>query len=192
MLAKEYIAATPPGPENPSDKHVSSPTGGEEQTRAIGDDEITVDGYVMKPEVRGTSHDPRALKDEQWLVKVRMILTLTNPLTRSRFAWKVHTRFYYVHAAAHAIRSPRHCVDHSSIPDGNIPPSSFLAPYDDSTSPGSSSGYPESATSDQRCLQARAAARVGTSTNGGDDAANVAYRYCAQGNHRGQVDLRGA
>jgi hypothetical protein len=73
VLTKEYIAATPPGPENPSDKHVSSPTGGEEQTRAIGDDEITVDGYVMKPEVRGTSHDPRALKDEQWLVKVRMI-----------------------------------------------------------------------------------------------------------------------
>jgi len=28
---------------------------------------------MMKPEVRGTSHDPRALKDEQWLVKVRMI-----------------------------------------------------------------------------------------------------------------------
>jgi len=27
----------------------------------------------MKPEVRGTSHDPRALKDEQWLVKVRTI-----------------------------------------------------------------------------------------------------------------------
>ncbi len=29
-------------------------------------------GYVMKPEARGTSRDPRALKDEQWLVKVRM------------------------------------------------------------------------------------------------------------------------
>ena len=41
--------------------------------RPIGDDEITVDGYVMKPDVRGTSRDPRALKDEQWLVKVRMI-----------------------------------------------------------------------------------------------------------------------
>jgi hypothetical protein len=27
----------------------------------------------MKPEVRGTRRDPRALKDEQWLVKVRMI-----------------------------------------------------------------------------------------------------------------------
>ena len=37
------------------------------------DDEIAVDSYVMKPEVRGTSRDPRALKDEQWLVKVRML-----------------------------------------------------------------------------------------------------------------------
>ena len=36
-------------------------------------DEITLDGYVMKREARGTSRDPRALKDEQWLVKVRMI-----------------------------------------------------------------------------------------------------------------------
>ena len=35
--------------------------------------EIAVDQYVMKPEVRGTSRDPRALQNEQWLVKVRMI-----------------------------------------------------------------------------------------------------------------------
>jgi len=27
----------------------------------------------MKQEVRGTSRDPRALKDEQWLVKVRIL-----------------------------------------------------------------------------------------------------------------------
>ena len=27
----------------------------------------------MKREARGTSRDPRALKDEQWLIKVRMI-----------------------------------------------------------------------------------------------------------------------
>lgn len=37
------------------------------------DDEIAVEGYAMKPEVRGTSRDPRALKDEQWLVKIRML-----------------------------------------------------------------------------------------------------------------------
>jgi hypothetical protein len=39
----------------------------------MADDEIAVDGYAMKPEVRGTSRDPRALKHEQWMVKVRMV-----------------------------------------------------------------------------------------------------------------------
>ena len=39
----------------------------------MGDDEIAVDGYVMKPEARGTSRDPRALSHEQWIVKVRMV-----------------------------------------------------------------------------------------------------------------------
>ena len=39
----------------------------------MADDEVEIDGYVMKPEARGTSRDPRAWKDEQWLVKVRMI-----------------------------------------------------------------------------------------------------------------------
>ena len=37
------------------------------------DGEIAVDGYVMKPEVRGTSRDPRALHHEQWIVKVRVL-----------------------------------------------------------------------------------------------------------------------
>ena len=76
VLAKEHIAAAPPisetspagSPASPNEISTTS-----EQLRPIGDDEITVDGYVMKPEVRGTSHDPRALKDEQWRVKVRMI-----------------------------------------------------------------------------------------------------------------------
>ena len=76
VLAKEYIAAAPPisetspagSPASPNEISTTS-----EEPRSIGDDEITVDGYVMKPEVRGTSLDPRALKDEQWLVKVRMI-----------------------------------------------------------------------------------------------------------------------
>jgi len=39
----------------------------------MADDEIDVDGYVMKSELRGTSRDPRALNYEQWLVKVRML-----------------------------------------------------------------------------------------------------------------------
>ena len=37
------------------------------------DDQIDVNGYVMKPEARSTSRDPRALHDEQWLLKVRML-----------------------------------------------------------------------------------------------------------------------
>jgi hypothetical protein len=69
VLAKEHIAAAPQVAETPSSQPTSGP---DEQPRAIADDEITVDGYVMKPELRGTSRDPRALKDEQWLVKVRM------------------------------------------------------------------------------------------------------------------------
>jgi hypothetical protein len=76
VLAKEYIAAAPPISEtspasSPASPNEISTSAGE--MRPIGDDEITVDGYVMKPEMRGTSRDPRALKDEQWLVKVRMI-----------------------------------------------------------------------------------------------------------------------
>jgi hypothetical protein len=76
VLTKEHIAAAPPisetspagSPASPNEISTTS-----EELRPIGDDEITLDGYVMKPEVRGTSRDPRALKDEQWRVKVRMI-----------------------------------------------------------------------------------------------------------------------
>ena len=76
VLTKEHIAAAPPisetspagSPASPNEISTTS-----EELRPVGDDEITVDGYVMKPEVRGTSRDPRALKDEQWRVKVRMI-----------------------------------------------------------------------------------------------------------------------
>jgi hypothetical protein len=57
ILAKEHIDAAAPTTETPT----------------AGGDEIAVDSYVMKPEVRGTSRDPRALKDEQWLVKVRVV-----------------------------------------------------------------------------------------------------------------------
>ena len=70
VIGKEHIAAAPPIVESPSAQHTVSPN---EQPRSIADDEIVVDGYVMKPEARGTSRDPRALKDEQWLVKIRMI-----------------------------------------------------------------------------------------------------------------------
>ena len=70
VLAKEHIAAALPIKETPN---AQSAPGPDEQPPPIADDEITVDGYIMKPEMRGTGHDPRALKDEQWLLKVRML-----------------------------------------------------------------------------------------------------------------------
>ena len=66
VIGKEYIApavtaastnATPPQPEK--------------RAHRGADDEITVDSYVMKRSVRGTGLDPRALKDEQWLLKIQ-------------------------------------------------------------------------------------------------------------------------
>jgi hypothetical protein len=70
VLAKEHIDAALPTAETPNAQSAPSPDG---QLRPLRDDETAVDGYVMKPEVRGTSRDPRALKDEQWIVKVRML-----------------------------------------------------------------------------------------------------------------------
>ena len=70
VLAKEHIdAALPPG-ETPNAQSEPGPTA---EIRPMADDEIAVDGYVMKPEARGTSRDPRALNHEQWIVKVRML-----------------------------------------------------------------------------------------------------------------------
>ena len=70
VIAKEHIDAALPTAETPNAQSAPSP---DEQRRPMRDDEIAVDGYVMKPEVRGTSRDPRALKAEQWIVKVRML-----------------------------------------------------------------------------------------------------------------------
>ena len=70
VLAKEHIDAALPTAETPNAQSAPSP---DEQLRPMRDDEIAVDGHVMKPEVRGTSRDPRALSHEQWIVKVRML-----------------------------------------------------------------------------------------------------------------------
>ena len=70
VLAKEHIDAALPTAETPNAQSAPSP---DEQRRPMRDDEIAVDGYVMKPEVRGTGRDPRALSHEQWIVKVRML-----------------------------------------------------------------------------------------------------------------------
>ena len=70
VLAKEHIDAALPTAETPNAQSAPSP---DEQLRPMRDDEIAVDGYVMKPEERGTTRDPRALSHEQWIVKVRMV-----------------------------------------------------------------------------------------------------------------------
>ena len=70
VLAKEHIDAALPTGERPD---TQSEPGATPEIRPMADDEIAVDGYVMKPEARGTSRDPRALQYEQWIVKVRML-----------------------------------------------------------------------------------------------------------------------
>jgi len=70
VLSKEHIAARPPTAET---SNAQSRSGPDAEIRPMADDEIAVDGYVMKPEVRGTSRDPRGLQHEQWIVKVRML-----------------------------------------------------------------------------------------------------------------------
>jgi hypothetical protein len=70
VLAKEHIDAALPTAETPSAQSEPSP---DEQLRPMADDEIAVDGHVMRPEVRGTSRDLRAVQYEQWIVKVRML-----------------------------------------------------------------------------------------------------------------------
>lgn len=86
VLEKEHIAAkevtsTPAAQESVSP---GSPTPGssevviyEEATpRELAEDEIVVDTYVMKKDARGTSRDPRAMTDEQWIVWVQMVADL--------------------------------------------------------------------------------------------------------------------
>ena len=70
VIAKEHIDAALPTTETPNAKSAHTP---DEQLRPMADDEIAVDGYVMNPEVRGTSRDPRALSHEQWILKARML-----------------------------------------------------------------------------------------------------------------------
>lgn len=70
VLAKEHIDAALPTTEPPTTESAPSP---DAEIRPMADDEIDVDGYVMKAEARGTSRDPRAFKHERWLVKVRML-----------------------------------------------------------------------------------------------------------------------
>lgn len=85
VLDKEHIAAaeiTPtPSPTAEQSASPKAPTPAPDELasqeevplRELAEDEIAVDTYVMKKDVRGTSRDPRASSDEQWIVNVQMI-----------------------------------------------------------------------------------------------------------------------
>ena len=83
VLEKEHIAAAEIR-ETPSAAPVNSITSPTlapgsaandeaESARELKPGEIVVNGYVMEKDVRGTDKDPRALTDEQWLVRVELI-----------------------------------------------------------------------------------------------------------------------
>jgi hypothetical protein len=87
VLEKEHIAAgeTPtPGPSaspiepsvvpvNPDARPHASAHSEESASKPLAEDEIVVESYVMKKDVRGTSKDPRACPGlEQWRITVRL------------------------------------------------------------------------------------------------------------------------
>ncbi|HEX4629343.1 MAG TPA: hypothetical protein VH188_00115 [Chthoniobacterales bacterium] len=81
VLEKEHIDAAEPSP-TPTPVTTSSeiavaapsPTASTQPTQTeLAPDEIVVDTYVMKKNVRGTSKDPRASSQEKWLMKVEMM-----------------------------------------------------------------------------------------------------------------------
>jgi hypothetical protein len=85
VLEKEHIAAreivATPATEQastPGEVTASSPepTPRVEAAPELAEDEIAVDTYVMKKDARGTSRDPRATTDEQWIVQVQMVAGL--------------------------------------------------------------------------------------------------------------------
>jgi hypothetical protein len=86
VLEKEHIDAREitPTPIAQQSASPTEPTPGaselasreEEKPRELAEDEIVVDTYVMKKDARGTSRDPRATSDEQWIVRVQMIADL--------------------------------------------------------------------------------------------------------------------
>jgi len=73
--SKNRSAATVVGKEHidvAEAKPSSSPQATETTSAEMKPDEIEVDGYVMKKDVRGTSKDPRASKEEQWRITVQI------------------------------------------------------------------------------------------------------------------------
>ena len=79
VLSKEHIAArekTPTPSSGATATPSPSPVRENEKYRELRKDEIVVDSYVMRTVDRGTSRDPRAMDDEQWIVRVQMIYDL--------------------------------------------------------------------------------------------------------------------
>jgi hypothetical protein len=77
-IAAREIASTPTAQESVSQSTLTPGSTElapqeEKKPRELGKDEIVVDTYIMKADARGTSRDPRAMNDEQWLVKVQML-----------------------------------------------------------------------------------------------------------------------
>lgn len=82
IILKEHIPAREKGkgpasevaktPKSEKPARPTKPVANEEEMNR-DDGTITVDGYVMRPEARGTGQDPRALSHEQWIVTVRLV-----------------------------------------------------------------------------------------------------------------------
>jgi hypothetical protein len=71
VVEKEHIDAHPPEPTPSPGVEPAAPE--QPAIREMAADEIAVDDIVMKKGVRGTNKDPRAMLNEQWLVKVEMV-----------------------------------------------------------------------------------------------------------------------
>ena len=71
VLEKEHIAAGEI--VSPTPTPASAANDETETARDLKPGEIVLDGYLMDKDLRGTSKDPRALTNEQWLVRVDLI-----------------------------------------------------------------------------------------------------------------------
>ena len=85
VLEKEHIDAAEPSPtptpgpsvsEIPATTQATASATPETFQEELAPDEIAVDTYVMKKNVRGTGKDPRAQTHEQWLIRVEMVKDL--------------------------------------------------------------------------------------------------------------------
>ena len=83
VLEKEHIDAAEPSPtpaavaiESTANPNPNASPTDETYQEELAPDEVAVDSYVMKKNVRGTGKDPRAQTHEQWLIRVEMVKDL--------------------------------------------------------------------------------------------------------------------